>query len=91
MGREMRHPHLHVALAHDDLGSVRKLHQLVQGLRVNVVQRHVRLAALTHLICGDSGSGRSPPCAICGAPQAPRPDVVVLACEHGVEVGAAGG
>lgn len=87
----MRRPHLYVALPHHDLGRVRKLHQLVQGLRVDIVQRHMRLTALTHLICGDSRSGWSPPWESCRVPQVPEPDGAVLACEHGVEVGAAGG
>lgn len=57
----MRRPHLHVAFAHHDLGRVRKLHQLVQGLRVDVMQSYVRLAALAHLICGDSESDQPSP------------------------------
>lgn len=51
--------YLHVALAHHDLGRVRVLHQLLQGLRVDVVQRDVGLAALAHLIWGNTP--RKPP------------------------------
>lgn len=50
--------YLHVPLAHHDLRCVRVLHQLLQGLGVNVVQRHVRLAALTHLIWGNTDTRR---------------------------------
>lgn len=55
----MRQAHLHVTFAHHDLSRIGKLHQLVQGLRVDVMQRHMCLAALTHLICGDSRSGQA--------------------------------
>jgi len=47
--------YLHVALPHHDLCGVGVLDQLLQGLRVNVVQRHVGLPALGHLICRDVG------------------------------------
>lgn len=42
--------YLHIPLSHHDLSSVGVLHQLLQGLRVDVVQGHMGLAALTHLI-----------------------------------------
>lgn len=58
-GGGLKQPHLHVAFAHHNLSRVCELHQLVQGLRVDVMQRDVGLAALAHLICGDSGSGQS--------------------------------
>lgn len=67
----MRQAHLHVTFAHHDLSRIGKLHQLVQGLRVDVMQRHMCLAALTHLICGDSRSGQAS--AALGGLQSPLP------------------
>lgn len=67
----LRPPHLHVAFSHHDFTC--KLHQLVQGLRVNVVQCHVCLTALTHLAWvgsrWDSESGWGPRQESCRAPQ----------------------
>lgn len=49
--------YLHVPLAHHNLSRVSVLHQLLQGLRVDVMQRHMRLAALAHLIWGNTDTG----------------------------------
>lgn len=44
--------YLHVPLSHHDLSCVGILHQLLQRLGVDVMQCHMGLAALTHLIWG---------------------------------------
>ena len=72
----LRPPHLHVAFSHHNFGCVCKLHQLVQGLRVDVVQCHMCLTALTHLVWGggwvrDSESDWGPRQESCRAPQHP--------------------
>lgn len=44
--------YLHIPLSHHDLSRVGVLHQLLQRLGVDVMQGHMGLAALTHLIWG---------------------------------------
>lgn len=43
--------YLHISFSYYNFGSVGVLHQLLQSLRVNVMQGHVGLTALGHLIC----------------------------------------
>ena len=79
----LRPPHLHVAFSHHNFGCVCKLHQLVQGLRVDVVQCHMCLTALTHLVWGGGvGTGQrvrlGPTPGELQSPPAPGPDGLYL-------------
>lgn len=50
--------YLHVVLGDEDLARVRVVHQLLQRPGVHVVQRHILLQLLHHIVCGSSqGSG----------------------------------